>query len=127
MGAEKLFENRIKKWLEGNGIYRLGTSTQDMKTEPIGYWEKRFGNKMTPSGLPDLHVVIGGQSFEFEIKGPRGKASELQKHMIEQIIKSGCVGAVLYEYQEDIPDDGFEYYINYEQFKNTVIYYASKS
>ena len=127
MGIEKNFENRIKKWLEMQGIYALGTPVQNMNVEPIGYWEKRWGSKMTPSGLPDLHVVIKGKSLEFEIKGPRGKASELQKHTIEQIINSGCHGAVLYEYQEDIPDDGFKYYINYEQFKNTVSYYANKS
>lgn len=127
MAAEKKFEQRIKKWLATQGIYALGTPVQNMEVPPVGYWEKRWGNKMTASGLPDLHIVIKGQSLEFELKAPNGKASELQKHMVEQIIKSKCQGAILYEYQEDIPDDGFQYYINYEQFKNTVSYYASKS
>ena len=127
MGIEKNFENRIKKWLEMQGIYALGTPVQNMNVEPIGYWEKRWGSKMTPSGLPDLHVVIKGKSLEFEIKGPRGKASELQKHMIEQIIDSGCRGAVLYEHQKDIPNDDFPYYINYAVFKEVVNYYAVQS
>ena len=79
---------------------------------------------MTSSGLPDMHIVINGFSLEIEVKAPNGKASELQKHMIEQINKSGCRGAVLYEHQWNIPDDGFPYYINYEQFMRTVRYYA---
>lgn len=124
MAAEKNFENRIKDFLQSVGIYALGTPIQKMKVTPVGYYEKRWGSKMTTSGLPDIHIVIKGQSLEFELKAPHGKASELQKHMIEQIINSGCQGAVVYEYQEDIPDDGFKYYINYEQFKETVKYYA---
>lgn len=107
------------------GIYPLGTPTQKMKIPPIGYYEKRWGNKMTAAGLPDMHIVIKGQSLEVELKAPKGKASELQKQKIEQIIKSGCKGAILYEHQKDIPNDGFKYYINYEQLKDVVIDYAS--
>ena len=44
-----------------------------MTVKPIGYYEKRWGNKMTTSGLPDLHIVINGWSFEVEIKAPNGK------------------------------------------------------
>lgn len=124
MAQEKNFENRIKVFLQSVGIYALGTPIQKMKVPPVGYYEKRWGNKMTTSGLPDMHIVIKGQSLEIEIKAPHGKASELQKHMIEQIIKSGCKGAVLYEHQKDIPNDGFEYYIDYKQFRDTILYYA---
>ena len=53
-----------------------------MKVPPIGYYEKRWGSKMTTSGLPDMHIVINGWSFEVEIKAPNGRASELQKHII---------------------------------------------
>ena len=109
------------------GVYALGTPTQKMEVPPVGYYEKRWGNKMTSSGLPDLHIVIKGNSLEFELKAPKGKASELQKHMIEQIIDSGCRGAVLYEHQKDIPDDNFPYYINYAVFKEVVNYYAVQS
>lgn len=82
---------------------------------------------MTSSGLPDMHIVIKGRSLEVEIKAPNGKASELQKHMIEQINKSGCDGVVIYEYQKDIPHDGFQHYIDYELFKELVKYRANKS
>lgn len=124
MPAEKNFENRIKKWLTTQGIYPLGTPVQNMKVPPIGYYEKRWGNQMTASGLPDLHVIVKNKSLEFELKAPKGKASELQKQKIEQIIKSGCCGAIVYEHEEDIPKDGFKYYIGYEQLKDTVKYYA---
>ena len=127
MAQEKLFENRIKKWLETQGIYPLGTPTQKMTVPPIGYYEKRWGNQMTASGLPDLHVIVKNRSLEFELKAPKGRASELQKQKIEQIIKSGCCGAIVYEHEEDIPNDGFKYYISYEQLKDTVKYYAGQS
>ena len=79
---------------------------------------------MTSSGLPDMHIVINNKSLEVEIKAPNGKASELQKHMIEQIIKSGCNGAILYEHGEDIPNDGFAYYIDYWMFEKVIKHYA---
>ena len=123
MAAEKLFENRIKVYLQSLGVYALGTPVQKMKVPPIGYWEKRFANKMTTSGLPDMHIVVYNQSIEVEIKAPNGKASELQKHMVDQINNSRCAACILYEHQKDIPDDGFEYYINYEQFQDTIQWY----
>ena len=98
-----------------------------MQVPSIGYFEKRWGNKMTSSGLPDMHIVINNKSLEVEIKAPKGKASELQKHIVEQINSSQCAACILYEHQDDIPNDGFRYYINYEQFKDTVKYYASES
>ena len=106
------------------GIYSLGTPIQKMKVPPIGYYEKRFGNKMVSSGLPDLHIVINNYSFEVEIKAPKGRASELQKHMIEQINNAGCRGVVLYEHET--PNDGFEHYMNYEAFKKVIEMYASQ-
>ena len=126
IAAEKNFENKVKKFLESVGVYALGTPIQKMTTKPIGYYEKRWGNKMTSSGLPDMHIVIKGHSLEIELKAPNGKASELQKHMINQIQSSDCVGAVMYEHKKDIPIDGFRFYIHYEVFKETVMYYADK-
>ena len=127
MAQEKNFENRIKEFLQSMGIYPLGTPVQKMKVQPIGYYEKRWGSKMTKKGLPDLHVVVKSRSLEFELKAPDGRASELQKQKIEQIIKSGCCGAIVYEHEEDIPKDTFKYYITYEQLKETVKHYASQS
>ena len=82
---------------------------------------------MTSSGLPDMHIVINGTSLEVELKAPKGKASDLQKRMVKQIIDSNCIGAVMYEHKKDIPNDGYPYYICYEEFKETVVHYANKS
>ena len=79
MAAEKNFENRIKEFLQSVGIYALGTPIQKMKVSPIGYYEKRWGNKMTTSGLPDMHIVVYNHSIEVEVKAPNGQASVLQK------------------------------------------------
>ena len=38
MAAEKLYEERLKKWLETEGIYALGTPKQKMTVPPCGYY-----------------------------------------------------------------------------------------
>lgn len=94
---EKSFEEKLKKWLESEGIYPLGTPKQDMTTEPCGYWEKRWGGgKYTKAGLPDMHIVVNGISIEAELKAPNGRPSELQKHNLNQIDDAGCIALVLY-------------------------------
>lgn len=110
MAAEKSFEEKLKKWLESEGIYALGTPEQDMTAEPCGYWEKRWGGgKYTKSGMPDMHIVVNGISIEAELKAPHGRPSELQIQKLNQIDKAGCVGLVLY------PKD-------FENFKRLVLY-----
>ena len=96
MAQEKNFENRVKRWLETEGIYRLGTPKQDMHTPAIGYWEKRHGSMYTGSGLPDMHIVVNGISIEAELKAPDGKPSKLQEQKINQIDDAGCIGIVLF-------------------------------
>ena len=97
MAEEKRFEEALKKWLEGEGIYALGTPKQEMVTPPCGYWEKRWGGgKYTKSGLPDLHIVVNGISIEVELKAMNGRPSELQKQKLNQIDDAGCIGMVLY-------------------------------
>ena len=97
MAAEKSFEEKLKRWLESEGIYELGTSENDMNAKPCGYWEKRWGGgKYTKAGLPDMHIVVNGVSVEAELKAPRGKSSGLQAQKLNQIDKSGCIGFVLY-------------------------------
>ena len=96
MAAEKSFEERLKKWLESEGIYRLGTPEQEMVAEPCGYWEKRWGSKYSGAGWPDMHIVVNGISIEAELKAPSGRPSELQIQKLNQIDKAGCIGLVLY-------------------------------
>lgn len=97
MPAEKSFEEKLKRWLESEGIYALGTPKQDMVAQPCGYWEKRWGgSKFTKSGMPDMHIVVRGVSIEAELKAPSGKPSELQIQKINQIDDSECIGLVLY-------------------------------
>ena len=80
MAAEKAFEEKLKDWLESEGIYALGTERQKMTTEPCGYWEKRWGGgKYTKAGMPDMHIVVNGISVEAELKAPNGRPSPLQK------------------------------------------------
>ena len=67
-----------------------------MKVKPIGYYEKRWGGgTFTKSGLPDMHVVINGKSYDLELKSDKGVVSELQKVTIAQIQNSGSFAIVL--------------------------------
>ena len=92
---EKIFEEHLKRWLESEGIYRLGTPKQGMKVPPCGYWEKRWGGgKYVKSGMPDMHIVVCGISIEIELKSATGRPSELQKQKLSQIADAGCIGFV---------------------------------
>lgn len=97
MAQEKLFEEKLKRWLESEGIYALGTGQQDMVAPPCGYWEKRWGGgKYVKSGMPDMHIVIRGVSLEVELKAPNGRPSALQIQKLNQIDDAQCMGMVLY-------------------------------
>ena len=97
MAKEKQFEEKLKKWLESEGIYALGTPTQDMIVEPCGYWEKRWGGgKYIKAGMPDMHIVVNGISIEVELKAPNGKPSALQIQKLKQIDSAGCIALVVY-------------------------------
>ena len=52
MAGEKNFENRLKKWLEAEGIYPLGEPVDRMSAPPCGFYEKRWGgSRYVKSGL----------------------------------------------------------------------------
>jgi hypothetical protein len=107
MAAEKQFENKVKRWLRGLGVYPLGYPADKMNVQPIGYYEKRWGGGYSKSGLPDMHIVVNGINIDAELKADDGKASELQKHNVIQINNAGSIAFVLYP-------NGFE------QFKNVL-------
>lgn len=97
MAAEKSFEEKLKTWLESEGIYPLGTPKQKMTTPPCGYWEKRWGGgKYIKSGMPDMHIVVNCISLEVELKAPNGRPSELQIQKLNQIDEAGCIAMVLF-------------------------------
>ena len=93
---EKRFEEQVKEFLKSQGIYPLGIEKQKMSVPSCGYYEKRWGNAFTPSGLPDMHLVINGLSLEIELKAANGRPSELQKKKLDQIVESGGIGFILY-------------------------------
>lgn len=97
MPAEKSFEEKLKKWLESEGIYPLGTPKQDITTSPVGYFVKRWGGgKYIKSGMPDMQIVVNGINLDVELKAPNGKPSAVQKQKLNQIDDAGCIAFVLY-------------------------------
>lgn len=113
MAAEKSFEEKLKDWLESEGIYSLGTPEQDIITPPCGFWNKRWGgSKYVKAGLPDMQIVVNGINLEVELKAPNGRPSELQKQKLNQIDNAGCIAVVLF------PKD-------FENFKRLVLFIKS--
>ena len=97
MAEEKSFEEKLKAWLESEGIYPLGTPKQNMTTPPCGFWCKRWGGgKYTKAGLPDMQIVVYGINVEVELKATRGRPSELQIQKLNQIDDAGCIAVVLF-------------------------------
>jgi hypothetical protein len=84
MASEKLFENRVKKFLKDKGCWF------------IKYWG---GAAFTKAGIPDLLICCNGYFIAAEIKGDGGNPSDLQLYNIEQIEKAGGIGLVIYPYQ----------------------------
>lgn len=73
MGAEKNYENQIKKYLTDNGIWHV----------------KYFANGFTKSGIPDILACCNGHFLAIEVKAENGKPSELQLYHMEKIRQSG--------------------------------------
>lgn len=109
--TEKQFEEKLKDWLESEGIYPLGTPENEMTVPPCGYWEKRWGGgKYVKAGMPDMHIVVNGISIEAELKAPSGRPSGMQKQKLNQIDDAGCIAVVLF------PKD-------FEKFQNMVKFF----
>lgn len=80
MGTEKIFENKIKTYLKSIGAYFI----------------KTHGDRFSKIGTPDILACVNGKFVAVEVKGEKGKPSELQLYHIEQIHKAGGYGVILY-------------------------------
>ena len=77
---EKLFENKIKKYIESRG----------------GWQVKFFANRNTRAGVPDILACINGYFVAIEVKSDKGEPSELQLHTVRAIRRAGGFAFVLY-------------------------------
>lgn len=80
MAAEKLFETKVKKFIEEQG----------------GWQVKFFANRMTKVGIPDILACVNGYFIGIEIKAQNGKPSELQLYQCQKIRDAGGFAFVLY-------------------------------
>lgn len=81
IAAEKIFENKIKKYLESRGAWF------------VKYWA---GAQYTKSGIPDILACINGYFVGIEVKAQNGIPSELQLHNVRVINAAGGFAFVLY-------------------------------
>ena len=80
MAAEKIYENKIKRYLKESGCYCV----------------KYHGNKFSTSGTPDILACVNGYFLGIEVKADSGKPSELQLVKIADIRKAGGFWFVAY-------------------------------
>ncbi len=90
------FLQEVKKYLHSIGVYPLGYDEKKMKVRPIGYYEKRWGSAYTPSGMPDMHIMIHGLSVDVELKAANGRPSDLQLVKVQRINDWGGIGLIVY-------------------------------
>ena len=81
MAEEKLFENKIKRWLKDHGCWF------------VKYWSD---GKFTQNGVPDILACVGGYFVGIEVKASNGRPSELQLYNIRQIRKAGGYAWIVY-------------------------------
>lgn len=77
---EKVFENKVKKFLKDHGCWYV-------KTISTGYQR---------AGIPDIITCVNGHFVGIEVKSDRGRASELQKYEVKKINESNGIGIILY-------------------------------
>lgn len=80
MAAEKLFENKIKRYLNERGCYEV----------------KYHGNAYSENGTPDILACVNGYFLAIEVKAPEGRPTDLQLYKIECIRKAGGMAFVVY-------------------------------
>lgn len=100
MASEKLFENKVKRWLHEQGIYAAGTPKNKMEAVN-GWFFKVWGGGYQKAGIPDLLICVNGFFIAVELKAQNGTASELQKLNTSRINAARGIGIILYP-------DGFE-------------------
>lgn len=83
MGSEKIFENKVKKYLNERNCWGL----------------KTWSNGIQRQGVPDLLVCCNSYFLGIEVKAETGKPSELQLYNIDEIRRAGGIGIVLYPQQ----------------------------
>lgn len=92
MAQEKTFENKIKKFLDEQGVWYV----------------KYFANRMTKTGIPDILACVNGYFVAIEVKAQSGKPSDLQLWNIDKIRETGGIAVILYPNQ-------------FEKFKDMII------
>lgn len=80
MAAEKVFENKVKKFLEDENCYFV----------------KFFANMYTKSGVPDILCCCNGYFVGIEVKADNGTPSELQIRNCKKIREAGGFAWVVY-------------------------------
>lgn len=89
MAEEKNFENRIKDFLKEEGCWF------------VKYWSGKSatGKTFTKEGIPDILCCCNGRFVAIEVKGSKGKASDLQLYNLFKIDEAGGYAVLLYPEQ----------------------------
>ena len=73
MASEKIFETKVKNYIES----------------VCGWQVKFFANSMTKKGIPDVLACVNGYFVAIEVKAQNGRPSELQLYQCRKIWDAG--------------------------------------
>lgn len=96
IAEEKQYENKVRKWLEQHGVYRIGTPKQKMKVPQRGIYMKNFGCQFTVNGTPDYILDIKGRAIWLEFKATKGRPSIPQVRIVDNINSWGGTARIIY-------------------------------
>lgn len=87
IAAEKIFENKIKKYLKKNGCYFL---------KIMG------GVPGIPNGTPDILACINGYFVGIEVKRPdgKGRVTQIQHYQLGRIEQAGGISFIADDWEE---------------------------
>ena len=80
MASEKIFETKVKNYIESIG----------------GFQVKFFANSMTKKGIPDVLACVNGYFVAVEVKAQNGRPSELHLYQCRKIWDAGGFAFILY-------------------------------
>lgn len=110
--ANKL-EWRVRRFLEGEGIYQLGDRLKETLEMPCGYYERRrIYGEFKEWKLPDFKITVFGVTIEVNLKSDNSTIPTYQGKSMKNINYSGGISFVL-------RPDGFE------TFKSIILYLKS--
>lgn len=92
---EHSFQNKVRKELSKLGYITFRTNVGKVKT-----YDGRFFDTGLPSGFSDIIALKDGKIYFIELKGNKGRISEVQKNFIEKMRENGFNAGIAFNMED---------------------------